>query len=168
MSNWHSERARNGGIDEVPLPAGPGRLWLCGKHFLGPDPEAALARTGAAAIVCLNEADEFEHRYPGYAHFLRTERERAIWYPIPDMHVPPMAEVRPFLDRLGARLDAGDGLIVSCGAGIGRAGTVAAALLLDRGLSLDDALATVAASRRTAGPQTSTQMSFLADLAAAA
>ena len=35
--DWVKERSRNGGADEVPLPAGAtaGRLWLCGKHFVG-------------------------------------------------------------------------------------------------------------------------------------
>ena len=65
MSSWPDERGRNGGIDEVPVP-GPGRVWLCGKHFIGPDPEVALERTGAAVVVCLNERGELEDRYPEF------------------------------------------------------------------------------------------------------
>ena len=48
---------------------------------------------------------------------------------------------------------AGDGLLVHCGAGIGRAGTVAVALLVDMGVPLEDALAHVAAHRPMAGPE---------------
>ena len=165
MPAWHSERSRNGGIDEITLPTAAGRLWLCGKHFVGPDPEAALHRTGAAAVVCLNEADEFEHRYPTYAQWLRENGPaRAIWFPIPDMHVPAAGTFGPFLEGLIARLAADQGLIVTCGAGMGRAGTVAAAVLLALGLSLDDALEVVAQGRPTAGPQTTSQMDFLAAL----
>lgn len=166
MADWHSERSRNGGIDEVPLPGTAGRLWVCGKHFIGPDPDAALRRMAADVVVCLNEAEEFERRYPSYAHWLRTSpRSRAVWFPIPDMHVPPAGAVRPFLDELVARLSAGDGLIVTCGAGMGRAGTVAVALLMGLGVPLDDALATLGSARLGAGPQTALQMEFLTGLA---
>jgi hypothetical protein len=34
----------DGGIHEIPLPPpAAGRLWLCGKHAIGPDPEGLLA-----------------------------------------------------------------------------------------------------------------------------
>ena len=90
MSPWLDERSRNGGIDEVPVP-GPGRLWLCGKHFIGPDPEVALERTGAAVVVCLNERDELEDRYPEYVDWLlHTAADRAIWFPLP-RHARPIA-----------------------------------------------------------------------------
>jgi hypothetical protein len=161
--SWLSERSRNGGIDEVPLPdASSGRLWLCGKHFVGPDPDGALARTQAAAIVCLNEGYELQARYPDYVEWLVANRGgRAIWAPGPDMHAPPVDEFAAFLDGLKERLTRGDGLIVHCGAGIGRAGTTATALLLDLGLSLRDALSAVRAARPAAGPQTAEQDSLL-------
>ena len=41
------ERWRDGGVYEIPLPVRNGRLWLCGKHFIGPDPEGAMASVGA-------------------------------------------------------------------------------------------------------------------------
>ena len=50
-----SDRSRHGGVDEIPLPAGDGRLWLCGKHFVGPDVEDAIRQVGATTVVCLNE-----------------------------------------------------------------------------------------------------------------
>jgi hypothetical protein len=162
MASWLNERSRNGGIDEVPLPTAPGRLWLCGKHFVGPDPEATLLRTGADAVVCLNEADELAARYPSYVEWLGAGHGgRAVWFPIPDLHAPPVGEVRPLLDELHARLRAGHGLVVSCGAGIGRAGTVAASLLVLDGVSLSQALEVLARSRPLAGPQTREQEAFL-------
>ena len=72
MSGWLSERSRNGGIDEVVLPDGArGRLWLCGKHLVGPDPVGTLERTGATTIVCLNEIGELAIRYDDYVDWLR-------------------------------------------------------------------------------------------------
>jgi protein-tyrosine phosphatase len=162
MAGWWTERARNGGVDEIPLPSSPGRLWLCGKHFIGPDPAAALARTGATTAVCLNEVEELDDRYPDYVAWLRANVEGgAVWFPIPDLHAPPIEALRPMLDDLHRRLAAGEGVVVSCGAGVGRAGTVAASLLLLDGADLAEALAVVGRHRSTAGPQTSEQMDFL-------
>jgi hypothetical protein len=162
MSSWLSERSRNGGVDEIPLPSSAGRLWLCGKHFIGPDPAAALRRTGADTVVCLNETDEIGHRYPQYVRWLEANTpERAVWFPIPDLHAPPVEVLCPLLDELHGRLAAGRGLVVSCGAGVGRAGTVAASLLIMDGLDLAGALAVVGAHRSTAGPQTTAQVEFL-------
>jgi protein-tyrosine phosphatase len=162
-----SERSRNGGVDEIPLPFGPGRLWLAGKHFVGPDPEGALARTGAKAIVCLNELHELEDRYPEYVTWLLDNQpERAIWRPIHDMHAPPPELADHLLAELHARIEAGDGLLVHCGAGIGRAGTMAAALLVSGGVPLDQALQVVRANRPMAGPEVGAQLELLVHLEA--
>jgi protein-tyrosine phosphatase len=153
-------------VDEVPLPFGPGQPQPAGKHFVGPDPEAALARTGAAAIVCLNELGELEDRYPEYVQWLVANQPgRAVWRPIHDMHAPAPEVATHLLAELHARLEAGDGLLVHCGAGIGRAGTMAAALLVTGGVALDEALRVVRASRPMAGPEVGAQLDLLRHLA---
>jgi protein-tyrosine phosphatase len=165
---WPHGRARDGGIDEIPLPAtAAGRLWLCGKHVVGPDPDAALARSGASVVVCLNELGELASRYPAYVEWLRAggADSRAVWFPIPDLHVPDIDQLRALLVDLRTRLEAGDGLLVHCGAGIGRAGTVAAALLVSLGVDLDEALRRIRASRPGAGPQTTVQEDLVTLLA---
>ena len=78
---------------------------------------------------------------------------RAVWFPIADLHAPPLVEIRPFLDVAVGRLDGGEHLLVHCGAGIGRAGTIAVCILMLHGLSADDALALVASHRPMAGPE---------------
>jgi protein-tyrosine phosphatase len=166
MSGWLDERRRNGGADEIPLPAGAGRLWLCGKHYVGPDPEDALAKLGATTIVCLNEPTEIADRYPDYVAWLKANRpERAVWFPVPDLHAPAVDEARAFVDELHDRLERGEGVLLHCGAGIGRAGTMAAALLMRMGVAPDDALATVAAHRSMAGPEAGAQADLLRALA---
>src|SRR4051812_34978140 len=76
---WWSGRSRDGGIDEIPLPGVPGRMWLCGKHAIGPDPEALLGRVGATSVVCLTEVAEFVDRYPAYVAWLRAANaEQAV------------------------------------------------------------------------------------------
>ena len=162
---WLSERSRNGGIDEVPLPSGNGRLWLCGKHFVGPDPEAVLERTGATTIVCLNQGPEFAERYPAYFTWLRDNAGgRALWHAMPDLHAA-VGDIETVVDLVRARLDNDEGVVVHCGAGIGRAGTIAAGVLISMGVDLDDALARVVASRPTAGPQSYEQEVALRDYA---
>lgn len=162
--DWVKERSRNGGADELPLPAGAtsGRLWLCGKHFIGADVELALQKTGATTVVCLNQEHEIGERYPDYVAWLRAHQDdRALWFPIPDLHAPDLDRANELLRALRRRLDGGEVLLVHCGAGIGRAGTVATALLLSMGVELQEAIATVAASRPMAGPEAGAQLELL-------
>src|SRR5579862_115218 len=167
MSAWLNERSRNGGVDEIPVPEAAGRLWLCGKHFIGPDPEAALERVGATTAVCLSELGELAERYPGYVSWLRANApDRALWYPIPDLHAPDVERAMVLLDDLRGRLDSGQSLLMHCGAGIGRAGTVAAGLLITSGVPLPEALHRVGAHRPMAGPEAGAQTELLEALAA--
>lgn len=162
---WRSERSRTGGVDRVPVPGVDGELWLCGKHFIGPDVHSAVAQVGADVVLCLNERHELDDRYPDYVHWLRTD-PRAWWVPVPDLHAPAVEEARALVDDLLAHLVAGRTVLVHCGAGIGRAGTIAAAALMAAGASLADALAEVARSRPLAGPEAGPQQALLDQLAA--
>lgn len=168
MTDWRAERSRNGGADRVPLPGEVGGLWLCGKHFIGPDPEVALAKTGATTVVCLSQAPELADRYPEYMRWLAEHApERAMWFPVPDLHAPEVDIARSIVRQLRDRVDAGEVLLVHCGAGIGRAGTMAAALLMSFGTGVDDAVATVAAHRPMAGPEAGAQRDLLEALSRA-
>jgi protein-tyrosine phosphatase len=164
---WPSPRSRDGGVDEVPV-AGvtTGRLFLCGKHAVGPDPDALLERVGATTVVCLNELHEIEQRYPQYAEWLRVNvPDRAVHHPMPDLHASSGDDLRRLVDALYERLVAGERLVITCGAGIGRAGTIAVAVLMRAGASLDDAVATVRAHRPMAGPESGAQIDVLTELA---
>jgi protein-tyrosine phosphatase len=160
-------RSVDGGLDEVPLPRTAGRLWLCGKHLVGPHPEAALDRAGASTVICLSQEHELGDRYPDYVAWLRSNRgRRAVWFPVPDLHVPEVGEALRFLEEVGRRLGGGEGLLMHCGAGIGRAGTLAVGVLLSLGTPADEAVATVAASRPMAGPEAGAQRQLVEALAA--
>lgn len=159
----------DGGIHEIPLPPPVrGRLWLCGKHAIAPQPDRVIGSLGADTVVCLTERHELVDRYPTYVAWLeRADDRTAVWFPVHDLHAPPLERARPFLADLLARLRLGDGLVVHCGAGIGRAGTTAAALLVLLGSSVDDALDHVRAHRPMAGPEVGGQLELVRTLAAA-
>jgi protein-tyrosine phosphatase len=163
---WPHGRSRDGGIDEIPLDVTTGRLFLCGKHAVGPDPDAALERAGATTIVCLNDVSELMPRYPEYVEWLRRNAtSRAVHHPVHDMHAPTLTEFDALIVDLHVRLLAGERLLVTCGAGIGRAGTVAVGVVIRLGSSLDDALDIVRAHRPMAGPEVGTQLELLAEYA---
>lgn len=164
--HWAEERSRHGGVDEIPLPGDiAGRLFLCGKHFIGPDPESAVAHVRATTVVCLNEESELA-RYPAYVAWLREQPpDRLVWWPIPDLGAPGLGEAVHLLEVLRARLGSGERLLLHCGAGIGRAGTVAAGLVMMSGWSLEDAIGLVRAHRPLAGPEAGPQIELLIRLA---
>ncbi|MCX6540310.1 MAG: tyrosine-protein phosphatase [Actinobacteria bacterium] len=161
-----SERSRHGGVDRIPLPLDQGALWLCGKHFVGPDAEAAMQQVGATTVVCLNQRAELEVRYPDYVAWLQHQTpQRAVWFPIPDLGAPPIDAAAGLIVDLHSRIARGDTLLVHCGAGIGRAGTMAAALLMAMGFERERAVAHVGAHRPMAGPEAGAQRELLEALA---
>ena len=165
MTLWLGERSWHGGVDEIPLPLETGRLWLCGKRFVAPDPDAALATVGAGRVVCLCEAHELADRYPDYVAWLREHAgDEAIWFPIPDLHAPDLDVMVAFLADLVDRLAAGEKLLMHCGAGMGRAGTIAAALLMTLGVDRHQAVVTVRRHRPMAGPESGAQADLLAEM----
>ena len=87
--------------------------------------------------------------------------DRARWSPIADMHAPPVDEALLLLADIRRRLIRGDGLLLHCAAGIGRSGTMAAALLITMGMSPEAAMDHVAAHRPMAGPERGVQRELL-------
>jgi atypical dual specificity phosphatase len=168
-STWLNRRQIDGGIDRVALPDGvPGRLWLCGKHAIAPDRQRLVEEVGGAAtIVCLVERHELAERYPEYVKWLdASDREAAVWWPIPDLHAPDADQIGPLVADLVARLEAGETLVVHCGAGMGRAGTTAACVLIRLGVDADEAVRAVAAARPGAGPEAGAQRQLVVAFAA--
>ncbi len=173
VGRW-GPRSADGGLDRVPVPDVGAGLWLCGKHRIGPDHEAVLAEVSTAEgvapsdvrVVCLVEAHELTHRYDGYLRWLRGGDARAWWHPVHDLAAPPVDVAVALVDRIDAHLRAGGPVVVHCAAGIGRAGTVAAAVLVRAGRPVAEAVAHVAAHRPLAGPEAGGQAELLASLPA--
>lgn len=124
-----------------------------------------MAETGTDLIVCLCERPELIDRYPAYVEWLELQNHpdgQAVWFPIPDLHAPSLERVRPFLEELADHVQEGRSLLMHCGAGIGRTGTIAAALLMHLGIPHEEALSNVASARPMAGPEVGAQTQLLA------
>jgi protein-tyrosine phosphatase len=155
-------------VDRIPLPSTDGALWLCGRRDIAPDPEAVLAWAGASTVVCLNPVQELEGRFPAYVEWLRRNRvERALWFPIRNFGAESADATLPFLRMVADRLEAGEGVVMHCAMGQGRAGTMAVCLLMLLGAGRDEALESVARHRAFAGPADASQWALVDDVARA-
>lgn len=155
----------DGGVHEIPIPAVPGRLWLCGKHAIGPGPGRLLNRLGVddAHVVCLVQRHEIADRYPEYVRWLDTTGERT-WFPIPDLSVPPFDEMVRLCRLVAELLASGRNVVAHCAAGMGRAGTLAVAVSMILGTPTERALAEVRAARPGAGPEVGVQRESISEL----
>jgi protein-tyrosine phosphatase len=65
------------------------------------------------------------------------------------------------LEAVDAKLSVGRNVVVHCRQGVGRAGLVAACLLVAKGLSPEDAVERLSAARGEAVPETAEQRSWI-------
>lgn len=130
----------------VDLPAGvSGKLYLHSMPGRYESFDATLAEMqmhGISQVVCLVPLEEIEAKSPAYAQALRSgaQRWQQVMFPIVDFGVPNdrdafLAMVQDIAGSL--RRDAN--LLVHCGAGVGRTGTVAASVLVVLGVAPGEA-----------------------------
>ncbi|MEM9466395.1 MAG: tyrosine-protein phosphatase [Actinomycetota bacterium] len=150
----------------MPLGGVPGALILTGLDAVGPDAGGLLDHVGAQTIVCLQTDAELERRFPDYLAWLRhPEPYEAVRAQIEDHLVIDDRDMASLVRAIVRRLARSEGVVVHCGAGWGRAGLVAALVLVAFGSGVDDALARVRSARPAAGPQSIEQQDQLARLA---
>lgn len=155
-------------IEPGSLLAGPHPL--AGFMFDGSPRLEELVSLGVEAFIDLTRPGELG--LPDYKRELalladRHSREAAYYrHPIADMSVPTPADMRATLDRLESLLGQGRRVYVHCLAGRGRTGTVIGCYLAGRGMSGEQALATI--ERLRAGlpgagrsPETQRQRQFV-------
>lgn len=157
----------DGGVHRVPLDA-EGELWICGKHAIAPDAAELARRIGVNGrpwhVVCLVERHELADRYPDYVRWLETGAD-STWFPIHDLSSPSLADVVNLYDAVWSRIVRGDVVVAHCAAGMGRAGTLAVAVCVLSGMSLDESLDHVRRHRPGAGPEVGSQRDVVVELA---
>ena len=142
----------------IPELAAPGRLAVCrapGSEPPTPDSTGTLAAELAAVrgqgidhVVCLLEDEEFtwfhhDMTAAGYVAAVASAGLTLRRAPVEDYTAPPADLLAELVEDICARLAAGEGVLVHCMAGRGRAGTVAAAVLIAEGMKPAEAVTLV-------------------------
>jgi protein-tyrosine phosphatase len=113
-------------------------------------------------VVSLTSLDEIREKAPEYADAIDENSLpfKRVEFPIVDFGIPKDSIAFLNLARdLAGRLKSGENLLMHCGAGIGRTGTLATSVLIMLGNDLNESLEVV----RTAGsnPETEEQMDLV-------
>ncbi|PCH75205.1 MAG: ADP-ribosyl-(dinitrogen reductase) hydrolase [Rhodobacteraceae bacterium] len=128
----------------------------------------AIQDWGAEIVLTLVEPHEFDMLgVPGFAEKMRAAFD---WHhlPIRDLHAPDADFEQAWADlapRVGQCLFDGGRVLVHCRGGLGRAGTVAARILLDQGMAAKTAIGRIRRARKGA-IETPVQEQYLANIAA--
>ncbi len=141
------------GLTFAPGKKGPANF---GNYRWDRDLEADLTRLaehyGIDVVVTLIEAHEFELlSIPDLRDRIRAHDMQSHWLPIPDQNIPPDRSALAALVRtILSALRTGDRVAVHCRGGLGRAGTVAACVLVAQGKDADAAINIVREARPNA------------------
>jgi ADP-ribosylglycohydrolase len=127
---------------------------------------AAIRNWGATLVVTLTEAAEMEALgVPRLGAAVKSAGMDWLHLPIPDLNTPGPDTLAAWRSSdIHRRLDAGQRVAIHCRGGLGRAGTMAALALIERGASAAEAMAVVRAARPGA-IETAAQERFLSDVA---
>jgi protein-tyrosine phosphatase len=133
-------------LREVNLPAAiSSQLFLGampGRHQSFGTAEIEILDVGVHRVVCLAPLNEIRQKSPEYAHAI--EHRSFSWvqefFEIPDYGVPQDREAFWRLaETLAGRLRSGEKILIHCGAGIGRTGTLAVCILMALGVTRPEA-----------------------------
>jgi protein-tyrosine phosphatase len=148
-------------LREVSVPEVSGRLFLSrmpGRRGSFSEESKEIAEHGIDTVVSLTSWDEVSTESPAYAEAINADAlpwERTE-FPIRDFGVP--TDRAAFLDlarSIAIDLQAGRRIVIHCGAGVGRTGTLAVCVLMALGMGRKTAEDYVDAAR--AGPENEEQ-----------
>jgi protein-tyrosine phosphatase len=123
---------------------------------------------GVDAVVSLLEPDEAEDLGLDQERKFSEDNDMEFYsLPIADRNVPKSdADAEQLLTVLEEALNRGKNIVIHCRQGIGRAGLIAATLLVERGFSPSEAVQRVSAARHAPVPETAEQRAWLDSFAA--
>lgn len=118
-------------------------------------------------VVSLLDGDEITELQLGDEPQLCEARGIQFWwFPIADRGIPPSRQnVLELVEALAAELATGKDLLVHCRQGIGRAGLLAACLLVYSGLDPGEAIKRLSELRGCTIPETAEQQRWILDFA---
>lgn len=150
------------GLTRAPGRMAPGRSFDS-DHRLAEDLEDLARLHRARLLVTLVERRELS-QLGDVRGAARRAGLRWVHLPIPDMWVPSRSAARRLVARILRSLEEGEDVVVHCWGGLGRAGTIAACVLVARGEEPRRAVALVRATRPGA-VQTEAQEVFVEEFA---
>lgn len=145
---------------------GPGRLAIMprpwGGEWLGEEVRAFLREGVQVVVSCLEPHEEEELFLGGEAEAFQNAGLEFLSCPIRD-HDVPQNEVRTdaFILEVAERFRNGRAVAVHCRAGIGRSGTIAACILLESGMSKEEAFRRLELARGLPIPGTAEQWEWV-------
>jgi protein-tyrosine phosphatase len=149
----------------------PGRLAVSARPRGGDWLDEELAswrKSGVDELVSLLTPDEVENLgLQDEATHSWGSGMRFRSFPIVDRWIPESKkDALRLIESIDADLEAGRNVSIHCRQGIGRAGLIAASLLVARGIQPDDAFERISQSRGVAVPETEGQRAWVEALAA--
>ena len=135
--------AGTGPVGRVGMTHAPGLRGTDPGHDL-----AAIRALGATVLVSLLPDEDLPmYRLPRLASLVTEAGLELLRFPIEDYGVPTVDACKALVDAVLARVGSGQTVVIHCGGGHGRTGTVAACCLVRLGVAPEEAIARVRAAR---------------------